>query len=390
MNGLPTSITEFTTDGRLIGSVVPESSIPVSQVELTGDAFYTTTPVDDKTYVHRWCLNSNEVEVVDIPQDRAIQLHSVLNNTSTSLFLTYESFVTPSCFVEYRPGVGATCLSQGSLPTPMENHPCVQRRTYPSRDKTEISISIVSSNLGRNTATPILLSAYGGFGVSVTPQFSVLANILIENGACFAIPEVRGGSEKGPEWHDAARGINRQRAFDDFIAAAEWLCQQGLTSPHRLAICGGSNAGLLVGAVMTQRPELFRAVLCIAPLLDMVRYEQFDNAKRWIKEFGTVSSPSDFAALLSYSPYHRIKDDVNYPATLFVTGAKDERCNPAHVRKTAARLQDRPAQHHPILVDHTPQRGHAPTMPLSIRIEALAVRLAFLCNELGIAPGRPQ
>jgi prolyl oligopeptidase len=173
-------------------------------------------------------------------------------------------------------------------------------------------------------------------------------------------------------------------AFDDFIAAAEWLCSQGITRPEILAIFGGSNSGLLVGAAMTQRPDLFRAVLCIAPLLDMVRYEHFDFATRWRREYGTVEEPADFLALYGYSPYHHVGPDVNYPSTLFVSGDKDDRCNPAHVRKMAAHLQNRDSQLNPVLVDYSHKRGHSPTLPLSMRIDALARRIAFLCRELGI------
>ena len=183
----------------------------------------------------------------------------------------------------------------------------------------------------------------------------------------------------------AARGRNRQVAFDDFICAAEWLCEQGITSPEKLAIFGGSNSGLLVGVAMTQRPDLFRAVLCIAPLLDMLRYQHFDQAHKWQREYGSVSDPEDFHALYSYSPYHRVRDDLTYPSTFFVTGDKDDRCNPAHVRKMAARLQDRSAQNNPIIVDYSSERGHSPVLPFSVRLEALTRRVAFLCRELDVA-----
>jgi len=139
-----------------------------------------------------------------------------------------------------------------------------------------------------------------------------------------------------------------------------------------------------VGVAITQRPDLFRAALCIAPLLDMVRYENFDQAAKWRSEYGSVERPGDFHVLHSYSPYHHVRKSVSYPATLFVTGDSDDRCNPAHVRKMAALLQGRIEQHNPILVDYSPERGHSPVMPLSVRIDSLAQRIAFLCMELGI------
>jgi prolyl oligopeptidase len=180
----------------------------------------------------------------------------------------------------------------------------------------------------------------------------------------------------------------RQNAFDDFIAAAEWLSAEGITSPERLAIFGGSNAGLLVGAVLTQRPELFGAVLCVAPLLDMVRYERFDHASRWLHEYGSVDNADDFRSLHAYSPYHHVEDDTDYPAVLLISGDRDDRCNPAHVRKMAARLQQRDAQIHPILVDYSRERGHSPVLPLSVRIESLARRVVFLCRTLNITQDR--
>jgi prolyl oligopeptidase len=218
----------------------------------------------------------------------------------------------------------------------------------------------------------------------MTPQFSVLVAFMLECGAIFAIPHIRGGGEFGKAWHEAGRRRNRQTSFDDFLCAAEWLCREEITSPSQLAIFGGSNSGLLVGTAMTQRPDLFRAVICIAPLLDMVRYEHFDQALNWRKEYGTCESEEDFHALYAYSPYHRILDNVDYPAVFFVTGDQDDRCNPAHVRKTAARLIENTEQSKTVLVDYSCERGHSPVLPLSVRIDALARRVAFLGSELNL------
>jgi prolyl oligopeptidase len=232
--------------------------------------------------------------------------------------------------------------------------------------------------------SPALMTAYGGFGVASSPHFSALVFIMMELGCTFVLPHIRGGGDLGKNWHEVARGRNRQVAFDDFISAAKWLFAEQLTTARKLAIFGGSNAGLLMGAAMTQEPTLFRAVLAIAPLLDMVRYESFDQAAKWWREYGTVKDATDFEAIYRYSPYHQVKTEIDYPATFFVTGDQDDRCNPAHVRKMAARLQERKAQQSPIVVDYMFERGHSPTMPLSIRVEALTRRLAFLCKELEV------
>ena len=174
----------------------------------------------------------------------------------------------------------------------------------------------------------------------------------------------------------------RQVAFDDFMAAAEWLIQSGQAEPSRLAIFGGSNSGLLVAAAMTQRPDLFRAVLCMVPLLDMLRYHLFDNAHVWKEEFGTSDEPDDFRVLLGYSPYHRVQDGTSYPATMIVSGDADQNCNPLHARKMTARLQAANVSGCPVLLDYSRHRGHSPVLPLSERIDALTDRMAFLCEQL--------
>jgi prolyl oligopeptidase len=211
-----------------------------------------------------------------------------------------------------------------------------------------------------------------------------LAKILVELGATIARPSIRGGSEFGKEWHQAATRGQKQTAIDDFLAAARWLLSEGHADKGCLAIMGSSNGGLLVAASAVQRPELFAAVVCTGPLTDMVRYERFDHASRWTDEYGTVEDAEEFRTLFSYSPYHNVKDTVDYPAMLFVTGDADDRCNPAHVRKMAAALQERAAQQHPIIVDHGQKWGHFPTLSLSERVEALSRKIAFLCEQLDI------
>ena len=171
---------------------------------------------------------------------------------------------------------------------------------------------------------------------------------------------------------------------DDFTAAAEWLLCRGYSAEGQIAIGGGSNAGLLVGAAITQRPDLFRAAICLGPLLDMTRYHLFDFAAGWAEEYGSPEDEQDFHYLLRYSPYHRVQDGTDYPAVLLISGDSDTRCNPMHARKMAARLQAANRSHHPILLDYKPAWGHTPVQPLSIKIESLTDRVAFVCHELGI------
>jgi prolyl oligopeptidase len=233
--------------------------------------------------------------------------------------------------------------------------------------------------------SPTIMTSYGGYGVSMTPQFSVFVAFLMERGCLFALPNIRGGAELGVEWHNAARRRHRQTAYDDFLSAAEWLIETGRTARGRLAIFGGSNSGLLVGAALTQRPDLFTAVVCMVPMLDMLRYHLFDNTHVWKDEFGTADDPGDFAALEKYSPYHRVRDGVAYPATMIVSGDADTNCNPLHARKMTARLQAANTSGRPIVLDYSRFRGHSPVLPLSARIEALTDRMAFLCEQLQLS-----
>ena len=261
----------------------------------------------------------------------------------------------------------------------------VEECAYPSRDKTMVPLLVAARkdrlHLG---PLPTFLSGYGGFGSCVTPRFTAFATFLMEQGFLFAVPALRGGSELGEEWHRAGMRENRQNAFDDFIAAAEWLIAEGRTTPGRMAIGGGSNAGLLVGAAITQRSDLFRAAICLGPLLDMTRYHLFDFAAGWAEEYGSPEDEPDFHNLLGYSPYHHVKDGADYPAVLLISGDADTRCNPMHARKMAARLQTATGSSHPILLDYKPAWGHTPVQPFSTKIEALTDRLAFVCHELGV------
>jgi prolyl oligopeptidase len=259
--------------------------------------------------------------------------------------------------------------------------------SFPSKDGTTIPMFLVGRNEVLTGGTcPTIMTSYGGYAVSSTPQFSVFVTFLVEQGCLFALPNIRGGSEFGASWHLAARRRNRQLSFDDFLTAAEWLVHTGRTTPASLGIFGGSNAGLLVGAAMTQRPDLFRAVLCMVPMLDMLRYQLFDNAHVWKEEFGTSDDPEDFDALLNYSPYHGVREGTEYPAVMIVSGDADQNCNPLHARKMTAKLQAANVSGNIVLLDYNPHRGHSPVLPLTERIEALTDRVAFVSDQLRLPP----
>jgi prolyl oligopeptidase len=206
----------------------------------------------------------------------------------------------------------------------------------------------------------------------------------LENGAIIAQPNLRGGSEFGEEWHRAGMFGNKQNVFDDFIAAAEWLVDNGYTTSDKLAIFGGSNGGLLVGAALVQRPDLFKAVVCAVPLLDMIRYHQFLVARYWVPEYGSSEDPEQFEYLLAYSPYHNVEVGVDYPATLFLSGDGDTRVAPLHARKMTALVQAANGGTNPILLKYDAEAGHSGGMPVTKEIEDATNLLSFLFWQLGV------
>jgi prolyl oligopeptidase len=379
-------LVELDAAGSEIRTVVPEQGAKIEQLILTGNRAVVRFLRDLIPSIHWWALLGTDHEAIDIPTDGAVRLLPNRSQTEDTFFYTYESFLLPPtvirCFPESR-------ISEvwHERDLPIDLPACsVSKISYQSRDNTLIPMILLAPLQSSADAKGVfIMTAYGGFGVSMTPQFSVLVMLMLEFGASFALPLIRGGGEFGIEWYEAGRARRRQTAIDDFIGAAEWLCSEGLATPERIGVFGGSNSGLLVGSVMTQRPDLVGAVLCITPLLDMVRYEYFDQASKWKYEYGTVDDFADFQVLHSYSPYHHVDDSIDYPAVMFVSGDRDERCNPAHVRKMAARLLDRSCQRHPVLVDYSDHRGHSPVLPLSVRIEALVRRAAFLIKELNMS-----
>ena len=257
---------------------------------------------------------------------------------------------------------------------------------YPSRDGTLVSMFLVDARDrptdGRGAA---LLTGYGGFNVSHTPAFGRGVIQFLEKGGLYAVAHLRGGGEYGEDWHRQGMLDRKQNVFDDFLGAADFLLEQGHAGRGRLAIMGGSNGGLLVGAALTQRPGLFRAVVCQVPLLDMVRYHLFRIARLWIPEYGSADDPEAFRWLYAYSPYHHVRDGTPYPAVLITTGESDSRVDPLHARKMAARLQAATSSDHPILVRVETRAGHGQGKPLSKTLEEWTDVWAFLFSELSLA-----
>ena len=289
--------------GQPIGVIVPEWNARVKQCSIVENLLYVSYLLGTETVVRMWSFSGEFVGTLPLSSGKTWGLIPGYTNDADELFLHMESFDLPPTVIRYQPGTGERIVwNQRLAPTSLASV-ATRRLTYPSADGTEIGLVLVGlpddSSAGPR---PMIMTAYGGFGITMTPQFSAFLSILLELGFLFALPQIRGGGERGKQWHEAARRRNRQTAFDDFIAAAEWLSTQGFTSPQKLAIFGGSNSGTLVGAAMTQRPDLFRAVLCIAPLLDMVRYHLFDRARGWAEEYGTADDPMTLALSLNTRP----------------------------------------------------------------------------------------
>lgn len=364
--------------------VVPHTDSRVQSWGASEDKIFVSYLRRHQSVIEVFDLSGNRVGEVPVDEDDTARIVGG-SDDGRELFFECESFTKPlqTCIYSHADSA-ITIWAKRRVPFGSDGFRHI-RASFQAKDGTEIPIFLVGRTEILDTgAHPTIMTSYGGYGVSMTPQFSSFVAFLLERGCLFALPTLRGGSEFGAEWHHAAKRRNRQVAFDDFIAAAEWLIDSGRTEPGKLAIFGGSNSGLLVAAAMTQRPELFRAVVCMVPMLDMLRYHLFDNARVWKDEFGTSEDPEDFRALLGYSPYHNVRDGIAYPATMIVSGDSDQNCNPLHARKMTARLQAANVSEHPVFLDYSRYRGHSPVLPLSERIEALTDRMAFLCDQLGL------
>jgi prolyl oligopeptidase len=301
-------------------------------------------------------------------------------------FVGFSSYTTP-------PAVYRLDLPDGDLELWQQVEADVDPAAYTvrlarctSKDGTPVSLFLVHrKDRPADRTGPGVLTGYGGFGVNLTPAFARSVLLFLDHGGLYAVAHLRGGGEYGEAWHRSGMLERKQNVFDDFFAAAEHLVSEGHVARERLAIIGGSNGGLLVGAALTQRPELFRAVVCQVPLLDMLRYHHFRIARLWIPEYGSPDDPEAFAWLSDYSPYHRVVDGSTYPAVLLTTGADDSRVDPMHARKMAARLQAATASGRPVLLRIESRAGHGQGKPISKVLEEWTDVWSFLCAELGIA-----
>ena len=320
-----------------------------------------------------------------VPTEPVSAIQQVVRLSDREILFHAASFLRPQAWFRYQATDGKVSPTSLAEKSPMNFEDCdLVRESAASRDGTKIPLTIIRRKGTKlDGSNPTLLYGYGGYGIVLSPTFlSPKTRLWLDHGGVYAVANLRGGGEFGDEWHKAGNLTRKQNVFDDFIACAEFLIKSGYTTPARLAIEGGSNGGLLMGAVLTQRPNLFRAVVAHVGIYDMLRVERDPNGSFNIPEFGSVKDPEQFQALYAYSPLHRVKDGVAYPAVLFMTGENDHRVNPMNSRKMTARLQAATAsKNHPILLRTTGNAGHGMGTALSEQIEEAADVLAFLIQQ---------
>ena len=303
------------------------------------------------------------------------------------LFYSFQSYLYPATVFRFDMRTGEQSVVDRSTAQVDPSAYDLKQVHYPSKDGTSVPMFLLSKKgLELDGNRPTLIYGYGGFDISLTPAYDPDLRVWLDKGCVYAVANLRGGGELGREWHAAGRLAKKQNVFDDFIAAAEYLIQTKVTNPSKLAIEGGSNGGLLVSACLTQRPDLYRAVLCAVPLCDMLRYHRFSIARNWVPEYGSSEQPDAFEWIRRYSPYQNVKPGTAYPAVLLLTGESDTRVEPMHAYKMAARLQWATASDRPILLRVESKAGHGAGKPLAKRIEEDADKWTFLFEQLHVGP----
>ncbi len=368
-------------------TIIPENSRVIEDVALAGGRLFVNYLENARSSLEIFDPSGKRLGQVDLPT-----LGTVAGFRgrwkSAEAFYGFTSFFIPDTI--YRYDIAAArgeVWARTRVPFNPEGYE-VEQVWYTSKDGTRVPMFLAHrKGLARDGSAPVLLTGYGGFNVSETPAFSSRAVVWVERGGVFALPSLRGGGEFGEKWHHAGMFGNKQNVFDDFISAAQWLVDNHYTNPSKLAITGASNGGLLVGAALTQRPDLFRAVVCRYPLLDMLRYQEFLVARFWVSEYGSSEKPDQFKYLRAYSPYQNVHQGTKYPAVLLVSGDGDTRVAPLHARKMAALLQWATGSDRPVLLLYDTKSGHSGGRPVHVEIDEETDELSFLFWQLGVQPG---
>jgi prolyl oligopeptidase len=370
--------------GREALPVIAEGKDKLEGAAIVNGQIVTETLKDASNRLAIHELDGREVKQIALPA-----LGSIAGFTGeaddTEMFFGFTSFAYPTTPYRYDFKTGKT-EEFARVDAKVDSAAYeVKQVWYPSKDGTKVPMFIVhKKGLALDGRRPTILYGYGGFNINMTPTFSASRVWWLEQGGVYALANLRGGGEYGEAWHEAGMLDKKQNVFDDFAAAAQWLVSNGYTSRERLAIQGGSNGGLLVGAALTQHPELFGAVVCQVPVADMLRYHLFTVGRFWIPEYGSADDPKQFAFLYKYSPYHNVKDGTAYPPTLVTTADTDDRVAPGLAKKFAARLQAATGGDAPILIRIETKAGHGGGKPISKQIDETADIYAFLVRALKI------
>ncbi|EJG0410262.1 S9 family peptidase [Vibrio parahaemolyticus] len=377
-------VVSYNTQTEQWADVIAEQEQPL-EISKGGGYLFATYMVDVLSKVQQFTYQGEWIRDVELPgEGTAYGLAG--KKEETTLYYTFTNYVTPPTIFSFDVESGASTLYQESK-APFDRNEYESKQVfYTSKDGTQVPMIIsYKKGISLDGSAPTMLYGYGGFNISLTPMFSGNVANWLELGGIYAVANMRGGGEYGKAWHNAGTQQQKQNVFDDFIAAAEYLIENDYTSSERLAIRGGSNGGLLVGACMTQRPELFKVALPAVGVLDMLRYHTFTSGEGWKYDYGTSEqSEAMFRYLLGYSPVHNVKEGVQYPATLVTTADHDDRVVPAHSYKFIAELQDKQQGKNPVLIRIDVNAGHGAGMPLSKQIELTTDVYAFTLYNMGI------
>ncbi|EGQ9572990.1 S9 family peptidase [Vibrio alginolyticus] len=377
-------VVSYNTQTEQWADVIAEQEQPL-EISKGGGYLFATYMVDVLSKVQQFNYQGEWIRDVQLPgEGTAYGLAG--KKEETTLYYTFTNYVTPPTIFSFDVESGESTLFQESK-APFDRNEYESKQVfYTSKDGTQVPMIIsYKKGVALDGRSPTMLYGYGGFNISLTPMFSGNVANWLELGGIYAVANMRGGGEYGKAWHNAGTQQQKQNVFDDFIAAAEYLIENDYTSSDRLAIRGGSNGGLLVGACMTQRPELFKVALPAVGVLDMLRYHTFTSGEGWKYDYGTSSqSEAMFQYLLGYSPVHNVKENVQYPATLVTTADHDDRVVPAHSYKFIAELQDKQQGANPVLIRIDVNAGHGAGMPLSKQIDLTTDVYAFTLHNMGI------
>jgi prolyl oligopeptidase len=371
--------------------IIPQSDAVLQNASVTGGKLLVQYEHNAMSELKLFGLDGRKL--ADIPLPAIGNIFSASGRYDRNeIFFGFQSFtVPPSIYRVDLTDIKDALWAKVDAPSIDGSAYDVQQVWYGSKDGTRVPMFVVSKKgIEKNGKNPTLLTGYGGFNISMTPAFNRSMYLWMEHGGIYAVANLRGGAEFGEDWHRAGMLDKKQNVFDDFIAAGEYLIAQKYTDKDHLAIQGGSNGGLLMGAMITQRPDLFRAVVCQVPLLDMLRYQNFQIAKLWIPEYGSAEDAKQFDWLYAYSPYHHVKPGVDYPAVLFMTGDTDTRVDPMHAKKMAALMQaeakNGDSKDKPILLRIESKAGHGQGKPVTKQIEEGTDMYSFLFWQLGMQP----